>query len=99
MISRRLLRIKALSAFYAYNRRGDSDLAKAEKELIHSINKTYDLYHYILLLVTEIAGVAEEKIEQALQKNIPSFEDLNPNRRFVDNEVIVQIRNNQSFKK
>jgi transcription antitermination protein NusB len=99
MISRRLLRIKALTALYAYNRREDGDLPKAEKELMFSIDKTYDLYHYLLLLLTDIADIADEKIEQALQKNIPTHEDLNPNRRFADNRVIRLIRNNQAFQK
>jgi len=99
MISRRLLRIKALMALYAFNRREDEDLAKAEKELMFSIGKTYDLYHYLLLLVLEIADIATGKIEQALHKKIPTPEDLNPNRRFIDNQVISQIRNNIAFKK
>ncbi len=99
MISRRLLRIKALTVFYAYNRREDDDLPRAEKELMFSIGKTYDLYHYLLLLLIDIADIASEKIDQALQKNIPSPEDLNPNRRFVDNAVIAQLRSNKAFKK
>ena len=68
MISRRLLRIKALLALYALNRREDNDLAQAEKELMFSVGKTYDLYHYLLLLVVEIADIAGEKIDQALRK-------------------------------
>ncbi len=99
MISRRLLRIKALMALYALNRREDNDLVRAEKELMFSINKTYDLYHYFLLLILDIADIAAEKIEQARQKKIPSPEDLNPNRRFVDNMVITQLRNNIAFNK
>jgi transcription antitermination protein NusB len=97
MISRRLLRIKALMALYAYNRREDDDLVQAEKELMFSIEKTYDLYHYLLLLVIEIADIAAEKIDQALQKRIPTEEDLNPKRRFIDNKVIAQLRNNKMF--
>ncbi len=97
MISRRLLRIKALMALYAYNRREDDDLVQAEKELMFSIEKTYDLYHYLLLLVIEIADVAAEKIDQALQKRMPSPEDLNPKRRFIDNLLIAQLRRNRSF--
>jgi len=99
MISRRLLRIKALMILYAFNRREDDDLAKAEKELMFSIGKTYDLYHYLMLLVIEIADIAADKIEQALLKKIPSHEDLNPNRKFQDNAVISQLRNNISFNK
>jgi transcription antitermination protein NusB len=99
MISRRLLRIKALMALYAFNRREDDDLARAETELMFSIGKTYDLYHYLMLLIIEMADIASEKIEQALRKNIPTPEDLNPNRRFTENMIILQIRNNLSFKK
>ncbi|HEX2970172.1 MAG TPA: transcription antitermination factor NusB [Bacteroidales bacterium] len=98
MISRRLLRIKALMAFYALNRREDGNLASAEKELMFSIEKTYDLYHYLLQLILELSDIASEKIDQALQKRIPTHEDLNPNRRFIDNKVINQIRLNEDFK-
>ena len=97
MISRRLLRIKALMAIYAFNRREDSNLAQAEKELMFSIGKTYDLYHYLLLLVLEIADIASEKIDLALQKRMPTREDLNPQRRFIDNQMIAQLRKNVQF--
>jgi N utilization substance protein B len=99
MISRRLLRIKALMALYAFNRRDDGDLAHAEKELLFSIGKSYELYHYILLLIVELADVTGEKIDLALRKKIPTPEDLNPNRRFADNMLIRQIRENTSLKK
>jgi transcription antitermination protein NusB len=97
MISRRLLRIKALMALYAFNRRGDDNLSDAEKELTVSINRTYDLYHYLLLLILKIADVAAGKIDQALRKKMPTPEDLNPQRRFVDNKIIMQLRNNDPF--
>jgi N utilization substance protein B len=99
MISRRLLRIKALIALYAFNRREDDDLDRAETELMFSIGKTYDLYHYILLLVLDVADLASEKIEHSLSKKVPTPEDLNPNRHFIDNRVISQLRSNLSFKK
>ena len=99
MISRRLLRIKALMALYAFNRREDDSLALAETELMFSIGKAYDLYHYLLLLVLEVADLASEKIDLGLQKRMPEPEDLNPRRRFIDNMVIAQIRKNTSFTK
>jgi N utilization substance protein B len=99
MISRRLLRIKALMAIYAFNRRDDGDLAHAEKELLFSIGKSYELYHYILLLLIELADVAGEKIDLAMRKKIPTAEDLNPNRRFADNILIRQLRDNNELKK
>jgi transcription antitermination protein NusB len=98
MISRRLLRIKALMALYAFNRREDGNLAQAETELMFSIDKSYDLYHYLLLLVLELADIAGEKIDQALLKKMPTPEDLNPKRRFIDNQLISQLRKNIEFK-
>lgn len=85
-------------ALYAFNRRDDGDLPHAENELMFSIDKTYELYHYLLLLVIEIADIASEKIDQALQKRIPTQEDLNPKRRFVDNQIITQLRKNKALK-
>ena len=85
-------------ALYAFNRREDENLAQAETELMFSIGKSYDLYHYLLLLVLEVADLAGEKIDQALQKRMPSHADLNPKRKFIDNRIIAQLRKNIEFK-
>lgn len=85
-------------ALYAFNRREDGNLTQAETELMFSIGKTYDLYHYLLLLVLELSDIAGEKIDQALQKRMPTPEDLNPKRRFIDNLLIAQLRKNTAFK-
>jgi N utilization substance protein B len=84
-------------ALYAFNRREDDDIELAEKELFFSIGKTYDLYHYLLLLVIEVADIASEKIEQARLKKMPTPEDLDPNRKFIDNKLIEQLRINKAF--
>lgn len=84
-------------ALYAFNRREDGNLPLAEKELMFSIEKTYDLYHYLLLLVLELSDIAGEKIDLALQKRMPTLQDLNPVRRFIDNQLISQLRKNESF--
>ena len=85
-------------ALYAFNRREDENLSHAETELMFSIAKSYDLYHYLLLLVIEVADIAGEKIDQALLKKMPSHADLNPQRKFIDNRVIAQLRKNTEFK-
>jgi N utilization substance protein B len=51
------------------------------------------------LLVLELADLAGEKIDQALLKRMPTPEDLNPKRRFIDNQLIAQLRKNLDFKK
>jgi N utilization substance protein B len=95
MISRRLLRIKALSVFYACNRKALDDLEQAEQELMLSIRKSYDLYHYLLLLIIALSDLAREKAALSRMKKIPSPEDINPNTRFAENRVILQLRNNK----
>ncbi|MEZ5012346.1 MAG: transcription antitermination factor NusB [Bacteroidales bacterium] len=60
---------------------------------------TYDLYHLMMLLLLDVADLAGEKIEIARQKKIPSDDDLNPNRRFVDNMLLRQLSENRELKR
>ncbi len=88
MISRRLIRIKALQILYAYSKKGDVSSLNAEKELFHSIEKYYDLYLMLLALPQEIAALERKKILQRRQKRFATPEDLNPNLNFQDNQFI-----------
>ena len=97
MISRRQLRIKTLQTLYAYYNSDDSTVAKAEKELLFNINKAYDLYHAIFILLIDIANYAESRIELARNKRIPSDEDLHPNTRFIESNLIDQFRNSEQL--
>ena len=96
MISRRLLRIKALKALYAHLKSESESLMASEKTLIASIDKTYDLYFQMLSLIVEVARYADERQQAAMQKKLPTYEDLNPNRKFVENAVIHLIAESDS---
>ena len=96
MLSRRLLRIKVAKRLYAHLKSGSDNLRASEKTLVESIDKAYDLYFQMLSFVVEVANYAESRIELAKQKKLPTYEDLNPNRRFVDNAVIHLIANSDS---
>lgn len=91
MLSRRLFRIKVIKALYWHFKSESTSVAASEKNLIASIDKTYDLYHQILWLIVDVARYADKRIELARQKKLPTAEDLNPNRRFIDNPVIKQL--------
>jgi transcription antitermination protein NusB len=97
MISRRIIRIKILQLLYAFFQSADSSVNKFEKELFFSIQKTYDLYHYLLLLIIDLADYANARIELARLKKIPTGEDLNPNTKFVNNLIIQQLRVNKQL--
>lgn len=99
MISRRLLRIKVLQVLYAYYTAEHKELHASEKELHFSINKSFELYNYLLLLIRDIANYAESRIEIAGNKRIPTYEDLNPNKRFVNNRLILQLTENIQLNK
>ena len=98
MISRRLLRIKVLQVLYAYYKSDQKDVSVSEKELHFSINKAFELYYYLLLLIVEVVDYAGSRIELAMNKKMPTYDDLNPNRRFVDNQFVSQLRENTKFK-
>lgn len=99
MISRSLLRIKILQILYAHFNSDGSDRLKPEKDLVFSIQKAYDLYFFLLLLAVNIRKYAVSRIEFALNKKLPTWDDLHPNTRFIDNEVIRQIEESAAFNK
>ncbi len=97
MLSRRLLRIKVLKALFAHIKADADNLIASEKSLIASVDKAYDLYFQLLTLPAELSKYAAERQEIAKQKKLPTFEDLNPNTKFIDNRVIYTIANTDAI--
>lgn len=91
MLNRRHLRIKVLQALYAYTQSNNENYSAGEKELMHSIDKMYDLYIMYLLVFGELKTFAERKIEERKRKIIPSEEDINPNLNFVNNKLLEKL--------
>lgn len=98
MISRRTIRVKVLQTLYTYYSLPDKSINNSEKELFFSIGKTYDLYHLVFQMVLELADFAQLKIDTNLSKLRPTYDDLHPNRKFVDNKVVNQLRINRRLK-
>ncbi|MCM1151835.1 MAG: transcription antitermination protein NusB [Alistipes sp.] len=96
MLSRRLLRIKVVKALFAHLMSGADNMIASEKTLMASIDKSYDLYFQLLTLPVELARYAAGRLEIARAKKLPTFEDLHPNTKFVDNAVIRTIANSDA---
>ena len=96
MLSRRLLRVKVAKSLYAHLKSGSDNLKTSEKYLVESIDKAYDLYFQMMSLIVEVSRYAESRQELAKQKRLATHEDLNPNRRFVDNPIIALISSSDS---
>ena len=99
MVSRRLVRIKIIKALYSHFNCGDKTISASEKDLLLSIEKTYDLYHYLMQLLVEVADYAQNRIDIGKQKYRPSPEEKNPNTKFVDNAIVSILRNNEALNK
>lgn len=97
MFSRRFLRIKVVKAIYAHLTCADESITIEERNLLKGIDKAYDLYPHILSLIVDVKRYAEERIEIGLNKHLPTYEDLNPNRKFVSNEVIARIERDETL--
>lgn len=97
MISRRIIRTKVLQILYAYYSSSEETINNHEKELFFCIKKSYDLYHYLMLLVIDIADFADKRIEMNKAKHRPLEEDLNPNTKFIQNKMIAKLRQNKKL--
>ena len=95
MISRRLIRIKVFKVLFSKINSGNDSVKAAEKELIHSCEKSLDLYYFLMALPYELKLAAEKKIEAGLQKFHPTEEESNPNRKFLNNLLVDKIENDQ----
>ena len=98
MLNRRHLRIKVLQLLYAYFQSEENNIPKAEKELLHTIERMYDMYLYLLLSLSEMKRSAENKLADKKNKIRPSEEDLHPNLKFVSNQIITALELSSSLK-
>ena len=97
MLSRRVLRTKVVKAVYAHTQCEDMTPVASEKNLVLSIDRAYDLYFHLLALVPEIAEYAAERIRIGENKKLPTYEDLHPNRKFVENKVIARLNEDEGI--
>jgi len=87
-----------MQSIYALLKSKSDDLAKEEKFLKHNIHKTTDLYVLQLLLLEAIRDLALEHLEIKKKKFLATEEDINPNVKFIDNQVIRAIGNSPEIR-
>ena len=97
MLSRRLLRVKVIKSLYAHIQSQTDNLQASKRNLVLSIDKAYELMFQLSSLAVELARYAEERQETARNKKLPTYEDLNPNRKFVENKAIARIAGNSEI--
>ena len=96
MINREIIRIKIVQLTYAYYQNGNKNIDTAEKELFFSLSKAYDLYNYLLSLITAVTKEAQRRLEvaQARAKREGTEE---PSPKFVYNRFALQLAENKQL--
>ena len=111
MINRTLIRIKATQLLFAYylnsgkntDNEGLNTLEEreryilAEKELLFSLSKAYDLYNNMLWLIVSVTRYAIQDVENKERMNSIAHIDTPVSHRFIDNEFAAQLESNTSL--
>ena len=98
MVNRILIRIKVVQIVYSYLVNKDKSIDTSEKELFFSLEKAYELYHRLLLLMIELTDAQNKRIENARFKYPATAADKNPDTRLINNRFIAQLRENKMLK-
>jgi len=97
MLNRRHLRVKVLQALYAYHQTNGGDIKIHEKNLLQSIDKVYEMYIWMLSLISEVVGYAEDDARERANKHLPTKEDLNPDLKILTNRFYLSLGNNKEY--
>ena len=96
MINREIIRIKIVQLTYAYYQNGNKNIDTAEKELFFSLSKAYDLYNYLLSLITAVTKEAQRRLEVA-QARAKREGTPEPSPKFVYNRFALQLAENKQL--
>ena len=94
MINRELIRIKTVQLTYAYYQNGSKNIDSAEKELLFSLSKAYDLYNFLLALIVSITREAQRHLEVAQSRAQREGTEM-PSQKFVNNRFALQLEGNK----
>lgn len=98
MINRVLIRTKVVQNLYSYLlTRPECTLNTALNNLDACLNKTYELYHYLMRLPVELTHIQEMRLDEARNKYMPTEEELNPNMKFVNNRLVAALAENEQL--
>jgi len=98
MINRELIRIKVVQLTYAYYQNGSRNIDNAEKELLFSLSKAYDLYNYLLELIVAITREERHRVEVGMQRAEREGTEM-PSQKFAYNKFAVQLEENHMLNK
>ncbi len=97
MINRELIRLKVVQLVYADYKNEGKSVDDAMKELVFSLSKAYDLYHYLLLLITEITDYGRRRYD-SLNERLKAIDSEDTSKaRFVNNRFAALLAENKQL--
>ncbi|WP_100615241.1 transcription antitermination factor NusB [Confluentibacter citreus] len=87
-----------MQTIYAFKGGESDDFSPNQKFLLFSIDNMYNLYLLLISLLIEVQKRAEEDLQKKQKKHLATHEDKNPNRKFVNNELLLQLKENLQLK-
>lgn len=96
MINRKLIRVKIVQLTYAYYQNGHHNMDTAEKELLFSLSKAYDLYNYLLGLIVAITQEERRRVDIASRRAEREGTET-PSQRFAFNKFATQLEENKQL--
>jgi transcription antitermination protein NusB len=99
MIGRRHIRLKVMQSLYSYFLNSSNEISISEKEMIKDIRSISELQVIIISFIIELHAYATNFLEENKTKYIPSEEDLNPNIKFLNNRIIIALKEDELLNK
>lgn len=96
MINRKLIRVKIVQLTYVYYQNGHHNMDTAEKELLFSLSKAYDLYNYLLGLIVAITQEERRRVDIATRRAEREGTET-PSQRFAFNKFATQLEENKQL--
>lgn len=93
MLSRRHIRVKVMQSLYSYLSTKVNEMPVAERAMLKHFDEVVELKLVIISLWIQLVKHADNFYDEGKKKHLPSALDLNPNTRFVDNDIITRVRN------
>ena len=97
MLNRRHIRVKVMQSLFSFDGGEGDDLKSSTKFLNYSMDSMYDLYLLMISILPEIHKKAENYLSKSQQKHLATKEDKDPNRKFIQNEILVFLRENTTL--
>ena len=102
MVNRELIRLKTVQIVYSYYmnglaEKGTQGINASEKELLFSLDKSYELYQALLALLLEVRRVAIEDAEQRKERNKQLGQNEPVETRFINNRLLEMLATNEQL--